>query len=103
MLNTRLRRPVHEDHPQAPINSCGWTKLMIERAMQDYAMAYGLHGVALRYFNAAGADADGETGEDHDPETRLIPLVLQATAGRRRDITIFGNDYDTSDGTCVRD
>ena len=98
-----LHIPMREDHPQVPINPYGWTKLMIERAMQDYAMAYRLRGVALRYFNAAGADVDAETGEDHNPETHLIPLVLQAAAGHRRDITIFGNDYETPDGTCVRD
>jgi len=98
-----LHIPMREDHPQAPINPYGWTKLMIERAMQDYSMAYGLRGVALRYFNAAGADADREIGEDHDPETHLIPLVLQAAARRRRDITIFGDDYDSLDGTCIRD
>jgi len=98
-----LHIPMREDHPQAPINPYGWTKLMIERAMQDYAPAYGLRGVALRYFNAAGADPDSETGEDHDPETHLIPLVLQAAAGRCREITIFGDDYDTADGTCIRD
>ena len=98
-----LHTPMREDHPQVPINPYGWTKLMIERAMQDYSMAYGLRGVSLRYFNAAGADADREIGEDHDPETHLIPLVLQAAARRRRDITIFGDDYDSPDGTCIRD
>ncbi len=88
-----LHTPIREDHPRVPINPYGWTKLMIERVMQDYAMAYRLRGVALRYFNAAGAgaDVDAETGEDHDSESLLIPLVLQAAAGRRRDITIFGN------------
>ena len=98
-----LHTPMREDHPQVPINPYGWTKLMIERAMQDYSMAYGLRGVSLRYFNAAGADADREIGEDHDPETHLIPLVLQAAARRRRDITIFRDDYYSPDGTCIRD
>ena len=95
--------PMREDHPQAPINPYGRTKWMIEQAMQDYAAAYGLRAVALRYFNAAGADPEAETGEDHDPETHLIPLVLQAAAGVRPHITVFGEDYDTPDGTCIRD
>ena len=95
--------PMGEDHPQAPINPYGRTKLIIEQAMRDYASAYGLRGVALRYFNAAGADTDGDIGEDHDPETHLIPLVLQAASGRRPHITVFGDDYDTPDGTCIRD
>ena len=76
---------------------------MVERALADYAQAYGMAAIALRYFNAAGADADGEIGESHDPETHLIPLVLDAAAGMRPDITILGDDYDTPDGTCVRD
>jgi len=95
--------PVREDHPQRPINPYGRTKRMIEQAMQDYASAYGLRGVALRYFNAAGADPDGAIGEDHDPETHLIPLVLDAASGRRPSITVFGDDYGTPDGTCIRD
>lgn len=95
--------PITEDHPQDPINPYGATKLMIERAMRDYAQAYGLRAIALRYFNAAGADPDGVTGEDHDPETHLIPLVLEAAAGGRPHITVFGDDYDTPDGTCIRD
>ena len=95
--------PIAEDAPQRPINPYGATKLMVERMLADYAPAYGLRSVALRYFNAAGADPDGEIGEDHDPETHLIPLVLDAAAGARPHVTIFGDDYDTQDGTCIRD
>jgi UDP-glucose-4-epimerase GalE len=76
---------------------------MVEQIMRDFGHAHGLRSAALRYFNAAGADPDGETGEDHEPETHLIPLVLEAAAGRRPHITIFGDDYDTPDGTCIRD
>ncbi len=97
------RIPITEDHPQNPINPYGATKRMIEQALRDYAQAYGLRAVALRYFNAAGADPEGEIGEDHDPETHLIPLVLDAAAGSRPHITVFGDDYDTPDGTCIRD
>jgi len=95
--------PMEENHPQNPINPYGWSKLMIEQALRDYASAYEMNAVSLRYFNAAGADPDGEIGESHEPETHLIPLVLDAVAGRRPDITVFGNDYDTPDGTCIRD
>ncbi len=95
--------PIPEDAPQNPINPYGASKLMIERILADYGDAYGLRSVSLRYFNAAGADPDGEIGEEHDPETHLIPLVLDAAAGRRPHITVFGNDYDTPDGTCIRD
>lgn len=95
--------PIDEKHPQNPINPYGSTKLMIERILQDYASAYGLNSVALRYFNACGADPEGELGECHDPETHLIPLILQAESGRRESITVFGRDYATEDGTCVRD
>ena len=94
--------PISEDAPQAPINPYGATKLMVERVLADYAHAYGLRAVALRYFNAAGADPDGEIGEDHQPETHLIPLVLEAAAGGAP-ITVLGDDYDTLDGTCIRD
>ena len=76
---------------------------MVERILEDFGKAYSLMSIALRYFNAAGADPAGEIGEDHDPETHLIPLVLDAAAGSRPDITILGNDYDTPDGTCIRD
>ncbi len=95
--------PINEDHPCDPINPYGRSKLLIEHMLADYDVAYDLKSVALRYFNAAGADARGLTGERHIPETHLIPLVLQAASGRRKDITIFGSDYSTVDGTCVRD
>ena len=95
--------PIDERHPKQPINPYGRSKLMVEQMLEDYDIAYGLKSVALRYFNAAGADVDGELGERHDPETHLIPLVLQAASGRRDKISVFGNDYDTPDGTCVRD
>jgi UDP-arabinose 4-epimerase len=94
---------IAETHAQAPVNPYGRSKLMIEQALSDYGLAYGLSSVALRYFNAAGADPDGEIGETHDPETHLIPLVLQTAAGLRSQITVFGDDYDTPDGTCLRD
>jgi UDP-arabinose 4-epimerase len=95
--------PIPDAHPQSPINPYGASKLMIERILADFGIAYGLHSILLRYFNAAGADPDGEIGEDHDPETHLIPLVLEAAAGDRPHITIYGTDYDTPDGTCIRD
>ncbi len=95
--------PIDEEHIKAPINPYGRSKWIIEQLLQDYSRAYGLQSVCLRYFNAAGADPDGELGERHDPETHLIPLVLQAASGRRDSITVFGDDYDTFDGTCIRD
>lgn len=95
--------PLDEKHPQSPINVYGRTKLMMEQIMADYEFAYGLKYAALRYFNASGADAQGELGESHDPETHLIPLVLQAIKGERTNITVFGTDYETPDGTCIRD
>jgi UDP-glucose 4-epimerase len=95
--------PIDERHPQKPINPYGRTKLMIEQVLADYDAAYGLKSVCLRYFNAAGADPDGQLGERHDPETHLIPLILQAASGRRPHISVFGRDYDTPDGTCIRD
>lgn len=95
--------PIDEKHPQVPINPYGASKLMVERALKDYANAYGLNSVCLRYFNACGADPEGELGECHDPETHLIPLILQAASGRRDSITVFGRDYPTADGTCIRD
>src|SRR6056297_2733893 len=95
--------PIPETTPQNPINPYGFTKLVIEHAMADYAAAYGLAYAALRYFNAAGAAPDGTIGEDHDPESHLIPIVLQVALGQREKITIFGDDYATADGTCVRD
>lgn len=95
--------PIDEGHSQKPINPYGRTKLMVEQALADYDKAYGIKSVCLRYFNAAGADPDGQLGERHDPETHLIPLVLQAASGRRPHISVFGRDYDTPDGTCIRD
>lgn len=95
--------PLTEDMPQHPINPYGATKLMVERIFKDYHAAYGLEFVVLRYFNAAGADPDGEIGESHNPETHLIPLVLDAASGKRADIKVFGTDYDTPDGSCIRD
>lgn len=95
--------PITEDHPQQPINPYGMSKLMIEQILRDFDRAHGLRSISLRYFNAAGADLDGEIGESHDPETHLIPLVLEAASGKRPAITVFGNDYDTLDGTCIRD
>ena len=92
-----------EDHFQRPINPYGETKLAFERAMSWFRIAHGLEYLSLRYFNAAGADPDGRFGEDHDPETHLIPLVLEAAAGLRPNTRIFGTDYPTPDGTCVRD
>jgi len=95
--------PITESESQQPISPYGFTKLAIERALADYAHAYGLGYAALRYFNASGASADGTNGEDHQPETHLIPLVLQVALGQREEILVFGDDYPTPDGTCVRD
>jgi UDP-glucose 4-epimerase len=95
--------PLTEDEPQRPINPYGNTKLAVERALTDYAAAYGWGVAILRYFNAAGASSDGALGEDHEPETHLIPLVIRAALGQRGPIDVFGTDYDTPDGTCVRD
>jgi UDP-glucose 4-epimerase len=95
------RQPIEETDATAPTNPYGETKLAFERALRWYAQAYGLSSISLRYFNAAGAT--GRRGERHEPESHLIPLVLQAAAGRRPDVTIFGDDYPTEDGTCIRD
>lgn len=95
--------PITEDMLQNPINPYGITKLTVERILKDYSIAYGLHFAVLRYFNAAGADPDCEIGESHNPETHIIPLVLDAASGKRPDIKVFGSDYDTQDGSCVRD
>ncbi len=95
--------PIKEEQPQNPINPYGATKLMVERILQDFSHAYDFCSVCLRYFNAAGADPDGTLGEDHNPETHLIPLVLQTALGHRESISIFGTDYDTPDGSCIRD
>jgi UDP-glucose 4-epimerase len=98
-----LEVPIPEGHPTVPTNPYGATKLALEGAMRWYGEAYGLRCVSLRYFNAAGADPEGEIGEDHDPETHLIPLVLRAAAGLLPHLEVFGTDYPTPDGTCVRD
>jgi len=95
--------PIPEEHAQNPINPYGDSKLAFERALNWFHQAHGTEYLSLRYFNAAGADADGEFGEDHDPETHLIPLVLDAAAGRRSEVRILGTDYPTPDGTCLRD
>ncbi|HUH84286.1 MAG TPA: UDP-glucose 4-epimerase GalE, partial [Stellaceae bacterium] len=97
------RVPIAEDLPQRPVNPYGETKLMMERMLHWEGVAHGLGHVALRYFNAAGADPEGEIGEHHDPETHLIPLILDAALGRRPQIDIFGTDYPTPDGSAVRD
>jgi UDP-glucose 4-epimerase len=95
--------PIGEDTPQRPINPYGNSKLAVEHALCDYAAAYGWSVAMLRYFNAAGASPDGDIGEDHDPESHLIPLVIQAALGQRKAIEVYGTDYPTADGTCVRD
>jgi UDP-glucose 4-epimerase len=95
--------PIPEDHPQQPINPYGRSKLMVETILSDFDQAYDFRSVRFRYFNAAGADPTGLLGEDHDPETHLIPLVLQTALGKRSHISVFGRDYDTPDGTCIRD
>ena len=95
--------PIDEKHTMKPINPYGRTKLIVEQMLSDYDSAYGLKSIALRYFNAAGADPETRIGERHLPESHLIPLVLQAASGRRKSISIFGQDYDTPDGTCIRD
>lgn len=103
VYGTPRTMPICEDLICDPINPYGRSKLMCEHILKDHSNAYEIGAVALRYFNAAGADAEGQIGEEHDPETHLIPLVLQAAAGFREGITIFGDDYETPDGTCVRD
>lgn len=97
------RIPIGEDTQQRPVNPYGWSKLMVERILADHGAAYGLQWAALRYFNAAGADPDGETGEDHRPETHLIPRALLAAAGEVPCLELFGTDWPTPDGTCIRD
>jgi UDP-glucose 4-epimerase len=97
-----IETPITESHPRAPINAYGETKLAVERALPHYERAYGLRSVVLRYFNAAGADPDGELGEDHDPELHLIPRAVDAALGRGT-FQVFGHDYETPDGTCLRD
>jgi len=95
--------PITEAEKQEPVNPYGFTKLVIERALQDYSNAYGFNYAALRYFNAAGASPEGGIGEDHQPESHLIPIVLQVALSQRKNITIFGDDWATPDGTCIRD
>jgi UDP-glucose 4-epimerase len=95
--------PMTDDHPQHPVNTYGRTKLHMEHMMDDYARAYGFRFAALRYFNAAGAAPDSSLGEDHEPETHLIPLILQVALDKRESISIYGDDYPTPDGTCIRD
>jgi UDP-glucose 4-epimerase len=95
--------PIDEAHPKRPINPYGRSKWMVEQVLEDFDHAFGLRACCLRYFNAAGADPDGELGECHQPETHLVPLVLQVAAGRRPSITVYGKDYPTPDGTCIRD
>lgn len=97
------RVPITEDQQQSPINPYGFTKLVVEHMLQDFHHAYGLRYAALRYFNAAGASPDGDIGEDHDPESHLIPIILQVALGQRPHVTVFGTDYPTPDGTCIRD
>jgi UDP-glucose-4-epimerase GalE len=95
--------PMDETHPQQPVNPYGASKLMLERILKDSETAWGLKAVFLRYFNASGCDPDGEIGEDHAPETHLIPRILMAVTGEAESITVFGTDYPTPDGTCIRD
>lgn len=95
--------PIREDHPQRPINPYGETKMIGERMLADYERAYGLHSCSFRYFNAAGDSSDSLIGESHDPETHLIPLVIRAALGKRPPLQVFGGDYDTWDGSCIRD
>lgn len=95
--------PIDELHPQVPINPYGWSKFIIERMLEDYAAAFGFQSIALRYFNAAGCDPDGEIGEDHDPETHAIPLAVAAALDRAAAFRVYGTDYDTRDGSAVRD
>lgn len=95
--------PIGESHPQSPINPYGWTKMIIERMLEHYGMAYGMASVSLRYFNAAGCDPDGEIGECHEPETHAIPLVIEAARSPDRPFTVFGTDFPTPDGSAIRD
>jgi UDP-arabinose 4-epimerase len=103
VYGTPERVPILEDHPKDPINAYGESKLAMERAIKWYGVGYGMRWMALRYFNAAGADPEGELGEDHDPETHLIPLVVKAALGQRAYVEVYGTDYPTVDGTAIRD
>jgi len=98
-----IELPISENHPQVPVNPYGQSKLIIEKVLMDVNNAYNIKSISLRYFNAAGADIEGEIGEDHNPETHLIPLILEVVLKRKKHIKIFGNDYNTIDGTCIRD
>ena len=98
-----VKIPIDETHPQNPINPYGKTKYMVEEILKDYSMAYPISFMSLRYFNAAGADMEAEIGEDHDPETHLIPLILDVAKRRTKRVSVFGDDYDTEDGSCIRD
>ena len=95
--------PIDEEHPQKPINPYGMTKLIGEKILADYEKAYGLHSCSFRYFNAAGCSHDGLLGENHDPESHLIPLIIRAALNKNKKLKVFGNDYETKDGSCVRD
>ena len=103
LFGNPVRPRIDETHPRQPINPYGRSKWMVEQVLADADQAHGLRSICLRYFNAAGADPLARVGERHEPETHLIPLVLQAASGRRPDITVHGTDYDTPDGTCIRD
>ncbi|HUU26394.1 MAG TPA: UDP-glucose 4-epimerase GalE [archaeon] len=103
VYGTPRQLPIPEKHPLEPISPYGWSKLAIERMIIDYGRAFGMRSIIFRYFNAAGADPECETGENHDPENHLIPLVLKAALDPGRTVTVFGTDYDTRDGTCIRD
>jgi UDP-arabinose 4-epimerase len=98
-----LQLPITEDHPQSPINPYGWSKMIVERMIEDFGRAYGLSSVSLRYFNAAGCDVDGELGERHDPETHAVPLAIRAALTRDQPFSVLGTDFDTPDGTAIRD
>jgi UDP-glucose 4-epimerase len=95
--------PIDEEHPKRPINPYGRSKLMVEEILKDFESAYGLKYVSFRYFNAAGHDPKGELSERHNPETHLLPIIMQAAKGEREHVSIYGTDYDTQDGTCIRD
>lgn len=103
VYGTPAAMPIREDTPREPVNPYGRSKLIVEHALEDYGRAYGLRWTALRYFNAAGADPDGEIGEEHEPETHLLPRAMHAVLGRLPHLDVFGDDYPTHDGTCVRD